>query len=162
MFTWICPDCGREVPPSYNDCPDCAAKSKPPAQEVAKEVANDPASVVAAPPPPPPPVRSVPAPPRAVPASSIGQSLPPLRETPQRFALPAWLMTIISALAFVGVGAGAYFAITYFKKEPAARSNTVALEAPPAAAPGKGNPLAKQIEIAGLRLTQNQAKKTEV
>src|SRR5207302_199788 len=31
MFTWICPKCGREVPPAYNDCPDCAAKAKPPA-----------------------------------------------------------------------------------------------------------------------------------
>jgi hypothetical protein len=24
MFTWICPQCGREVPPAYNECPDCA------------------------------------------------------------------------------------------------------------------------------------------
>ncbi len=24
MFTWICPKCGREVPPAYNDCPNCA------------------------------------------------------------------------------------------------------------------------------------------
>jgi len=23
MFTWICPQCGREVPPAYNECPDC-------------------------------------------------------------------------------------------------------------------------------------------
>ncbi len=29
MFTWICPQCGREVPPAYNECPDCV---KPPAQ----------------------------------------------------------------------------------------------------------------------------------
>ena len=27
MFTWICPQCGREVPPAYADCPDCAAKA---------------------------------------------------------------------------------------------------------------------------------------
>ena len=51
MFTWICPQCGREVPPAYTDCPDCANKaaqsgavgSQPPA----------PSPVVAAPPPPP-------------------------------------------------------------------------------------------------------------
>jgi hypothetical protein len=29
MFTWICPQCGREVPPAYNDCPDCAKKTPP-------------------------------------------------------------------------------------------------------------------------------------
>jgi hypothetical protein len=23
MFTWICPRCGREVPPSYTECPNC-------------------------------------------------------------------------------------------------------------------------------------------
>jgi hypothetical protein len=27
MFTWICPQCGREVPPAYNDCPDCSKKT---------------------------------------------------------------------------------------------------------------------------------------
>ena len=27
MFTWICPQCGREVPPAYNDCPDCSKKA---------------------------------------------------------------------------------------------------------------------------------------
>jgi hypothetical protein len=26
MFTWICPQCGREVPPAYNECPDCTGK----------------------------------------------------------------------------------------------------------------------------------------
>jgi hypothetical protein len=26
MFTWICPQCGREVPPAYDECPDCSGK----------------------------------------------------------------------------------------------------------------------------------------
>jgi hypothetical protein len=43
MFTWICPQCGREVPPAYTECPDCAAKAagaaapppdQPPAQQI--------------------------------------------------------------------------------------------------------------------------------
>jgi len=29
MFTWICPRCGREVPPSYDECPDCAKAAQP-------------------------------------------------------------------------------------------------------------------------------------
>lgn len=32
MFTWICPKCGREVPPSYSECPDCA-KQVPAAEQ---------------------------------------------------------------------------------------------------------------------------------
>lgn len=28
MFTWICPVCGREVPPSYSECPTCAERNK--------------------------------------------------------------------------------------------------------------------------------------
>jgi hypothetical protein len=27
MFTWICPQCGREVPPAYTECPDCTKKA---------------------------------------------------------------------------------------------------------------------------------------
>lgn len=29
MFAWICPKCGREVPPSESECPDCAAGEAP-------------------------------------------------------------------------------------------------------------------------------------
>jgi hypothetical protein len=28
MYTWICPQCGREVPPSSDACPDCAANGE--------------------------------------------------------------------------------------------------------------------------------------
>jgi hypothetical protein len=34
MFTWICPQCGKEVPPAYNDCPDCSKKAAPGSGEV--------------------------------------------------------------------------------------------------------------------------------
>jgi hypothetical protein len=76
-------------------------------------------------------------------------------------------MSIVFALAFGGLVLGAYYAVQYFKKEPAATAQNEApvLENPPAAsstAAGRTNPLWKQIEVVGLRLTQNKAKKTEV
>lgn len=49
MFAWICPKCGREVPPSETECPDCAARS-----------AAEPAAV------PPPEPSPAPTPPKAV------------------------------------------------------------------------------------------------
>jgi hypothetical protein len=55
MFSWICPQCGREVPPSYTECPDCVAKGKasPPA---AAEPVQAPTNAPLGPPPPPQPV----------------------------------------------------------------------------------------------------------
>lgn len=32
MFTWICPQCGREVPPSEPECPSCAQAQQAPAE----------------------------------------------------------------------------------------------------------------------------------
>jgi hypothetical protein len=79
--------------------------------------------------------------------------------------MPTWLMTIISALAFAGLGAGVFVAIQYFQKEPAPSTpNTAPMENPPTASStpaAKANPLMKQIEVSGFRLTQNKAKKTE-
>ena len=59
MFTWICPQCGREVPPAYTECPDCTKKAAeagagmPPAQ--APGPVAPPPQQAAYPPPPPPP-----------------------------------------------------------------------------------------------------------
>ena len=46
MFTWICPQCGKEVPPAYNDCPDCSKKA---ASGVGDAAAAPPATVFAPP-----------------------------------------------------------------------------------------------------------------
>lgn len=45
MFTWICPQCGREVPPSSAACPDCQAlkqNAEPMAQDAALQPPADP------------------------------------------------------------------------------------------------------------------------
>jgi len=65
MFTWICPQCGREVPPAYTECPDCnpaAASGAPAAPVAAGPAPPGPPSQPAPPPypgyPPPPPTPS--------------------------------------------------------------------------------------------------------
>jgi len=77
MFTWICPKCGREVPPAYTECPDCAAKNAPPR---------------AAPPPPvaagaPPPAYAPPqphSPPQGYPPQQQPYAAPPQGYPPQQ------------------------------------------------------------------------------
>jgi len=69
MFTWICPQCGREVPPAYNDCPDCAKKTPP---------AAAPGQSLGAPTPPPPPEELAPQPPSY-----------PTQAGPQHYAQPS-------------------------------------------------------------------------
>jgi hypothetical protein len=226
MFTWICPQCGREVPPSYTDCPDCAGKGKtpapptPPAPEP-PQYQPPPPQYQPAPPqylppqqyppqqqyqppqyappqqqypsqPPyqpqqPPPQQYQPAPPQYQPPQQ--QQYPPQQyppppsyEPPQpqappeppKFyvpppersglaAIPTWLMSILFALVFGGVVFGAYSIWQNLKKEPATSQG--ALENPStvtATGAARNNPLLKQIEVAGLRLTQNKAKKTEI
>ena len=76
-------------------------------------------------------------------------------------------MSIVFALAFGGVVLGAYYAVEYFKKERSAAAHSAGMEPErtPAASSttdARNNPLTKQIEVVGLRLTQNKAKKTEV
>ncbi len=44
MFTWICPKCGQEVPPSYSECPHCARESQPSASPAVPVVSSAPAA----------------------------------------------------------------------------------------------------------------------
>jgi len=79
MFTWICPQCGREVPPAYTECPDCAAKA-----------AGGGAPPPTAPPPPqpiyqpPPPQAQQPYPPQPQYPPYPAQYPPPYQQQPQQ------------------------------------------------------------------------------
>ena len=44
MFHWICPECGREIPPAMKECPACdpAAAPLPPAPAPIREVRVEP------------------------------------------------------------------------------------------------------------------------
>src|ERR1051326_2885448 len=119
MFTWICPKCGREVPPAYNECPDCANAGKTPPTAAANEALPPPSqqeerfrqlglsglSQEASQQPemprrPPPPER----PPAGIPPTFE-------RPAPRRSGPPTWLMAILFAFAFVGLGGGIYWLV---------------------------------------------------
>jgi len=177
MFTWICPQCGREVPPAYTECPDCAAKKAgivPPVLPAA--TAGSPLGPAAppqqplepAPPPsfaPPPPVPAAappyqpPAPPPPVYQPSQAQSPlfapPPAAPPPaqrQGTHLPTWLLTVLFAVLFVGLGGGAYW---FFTRTPKP-STTVESSAAKPGAPQ--HPYQKYVEITGVRFVLDKNK----
>ena len=149
MFTWICPTCGREVPPSYDQCPDCAARAK--SGERPAEAAAQPS----------PPAASVPQPPQAAyapPAVAPPQYLPPA-PTP-RSGLPTWLLAIVFAFAFAGLGFGVYWLVNHLRSgDQAAASAPV--ESVPARTPAKPHPLQRYVEVTGIRFVQTPQKETE-
>ena len=172
MFTWICPQCGREVPPAYNECPNCvpqqAGQPAPPQQ--------------AAPPPIAPPQQFAP-PPAAPPQQTYSQAVytpppaPPVQQAPppswmpppqqpSGISVPPWLLSIGFAVLFLAIGAGAYFGIRYFSgSSQASTSPPAALEnpsAPAAASKAKANTLQKYVEVVGMRLTEDAKKRPEV
>lgn len=177
MFTWICPQCGREVPPSYTDCPDCAKKAAEP----------QPAQPNATPPPPPPPTQQWAPPPQqpqysaaqpsqyAPPAPPYAPASPPQYQQPQyqqpqyapppayqpppaRGGIPTWAMAILFSFAIFGVVAGIYWLVG--SKSSAGPAPVV--ESPAAKAGGKTNPYQKYIEIAGVRFMEDAKKKMQV
>lgn len=191
MFTWICPQCGREVPPSYDECPDCKEKA------AAQQAQNVQAPPAAPPPPespqggyaapqysaqqpqyPPTPAYQPPPPPQQQyqPPSHQPQGPyqpppqyqpPPTQPPPQVYVrpysplppppsggLPTWLMTVLFALAILGVVAGVVWTVGYLKNRPETKPSA-AVESP-AAKPGAAtNPLQRYIEISGVRFLED-------
>lgn len=137
MFTWICPTCGREVPPAYDECPDCAAKAKSPER---------PAETAAPPPPLPPSPAAAPPPVYAVPPPSKG--------------VPTWLLSVLFAVVFVAVGAGIYWVAHSMRGGPQSPASTK-LEPVPPKTPPKEHPLQRYVEVTGIRFVQTPKKETE-
>jgi hypothetical protein len=162
MFTWICPQCGREVPPAYTECPDCSKKSAETATPPPQPAAPQPE---AAAPHVPQPAAQAPAAAPVVSAPEPQFRLGPHGEPlPRRRSLPIWLLTILFAAGFVGIGMAVYWAVS-----SSGKSGAVALSRPsgnvenPAAKPGTPvHPLQKYIEIAGVRFQQDAKKKNAI
>ena len=154
MFTWICPKCGREVPPAYNDCPDCSpqAAGTQAQQPEASPAAGSPTSTQ-------PPASAAPPPQQSAPALNPVQVRPYEPPPTVRGGLPTWLLTVLFAFAFFGLVAGVYWIVG------AARGTstkpTAAVESPAAKPNAKTSPYQKYIEISGVRFLSDAKKKTE-
>ena len=180
MFTWICPQCGKEVPPAYNDCPDCSKKAAaggapapapPPQQPYYQQPPQAPPPAPPpyyqqppqAPPPqpqapPPPYYQQPPQPPQAPPP---GYYAPPAAPPASGLNLPVWLMTILVALAVGGVLMGIIWLVSSNRSSAGTGPAPIAAVESPAAKPGaKTNPLQKYIEISGVRFVEDAKKRT--
>ena len=153
MFTWICPQCGREVPPAYEDCPDCAAKA---ASAAAAPPPQPPAGPAPPPQPPPPPAVAQPyyPPPQPQPQPQ------PRAVGPGRFVLPVWLLTVVFALAFVGLVFGIYWIVQVARGGSQPGTPSASVESRAAKSGAKANPLQRYIEVAGVRFVQDVKKNT--
>jgi hypothetical protein len=136
MFTWICPQCGGEVLPSQEECPRCKKLSEP------APVAAPPAQPAAAPVPSAAPVpMQVAAPVAATPAYDAPH--PGHKST----AVRDLLVMLGVAAVLLGVG---YFVWNRGEQKEAKLAETKA-EMEGVKARG-AHPLAKQIEVTGIRL----------
>lgn len=144
MFTWICPKCGGEVPPSYSECPRCSGQTsqRPEPLEVNPEPIAEEEPAAASPPPPP----YVPAPEAPVP-------VPVAAKAPAR----RWSPTLVAAGTVLVMG-GLLALLYLFVLPRTQQANTdapVSLESPASPrAKVSANPLAKNLEITGVRIAE--------
>ncbi|MGD0580175.1 MAG: hypothetical protein ABSC08_14740 [Bryobacteraceae bacterium] len=205
MFTWICPQCGREVPPSYSECPTCAENRQraaqglppigvtaaapppqaPPAPQPAYQPPAPPYPVQAptqffqqspaAPPPQQPPYppaqgyaqpqqpyAAAPQPMQAPPPAWPAAPQPPqpeqpvytLPETAPSHGMPAWLVVILVAVLAIG---GLFLAYKLLGGKSEVATSPVKTETASTAPKGAdANPYAKYIEVAGIRIIEDE------
>ena len=173
MFSWICPQCGADVPPAYNECPNCkpVAAAPPPAPVVAPVVVQplQAPRVMAAPPrptappmPTAPPVYAAPAPPPQPQAAAPAPAADPQVQYVyvKQPGLPAWLVTVG---VFVGLLAAGYafYTLVLNKHGSASASNEKAADEPAAAKGPRGSrDLSKHLEVAGIRILEENHRPT--
>ena len=161
MFTWICPKCGRDVPPSESECPVCTGKmtlqAEPPALPSQTEAPPQSGAAV--------PQAPAAAPPQHAAAAAYAPSPVPYPAPAPSRGMPGWLVTIIVAAVLVGGGAGAYFYLL-----PSSRGESGTAAAPdrgivmqsPQVAGAKPHRLAKFVELVGIRITEDAKQKLQI
>ncbi len=158
MFTWVCPQCGNDVPPSHTECPRCkaaaaAAKQAPPPEQPSAYQPPTQQAYHQPPPqaPPPPPQQYAPPHPQYYAA-------PPRRGV----NLPVWLLTVIFAVGIGGIVGGIYWFLQSNRAQTGSGPHPTASVESPAAKPGaRANALQKYIEVSGVRFVLDAKKKTQ-
>lgn len=151
MFTWICPKCGGEVPPAYDDCPRCAPpkSTAPPAADAEVPPPSVAAVREAAPPPPPPADTPVLTPP-------IETTPPPRRATvyaaPEKKGLSPTLVGLLAGLGIAGLLAVLYLYVLPNGSAETAAPTAALEQLGPAGSAVRPHPLAKHLEVTGIRL----------
>lgn len=158
MFTWICPKCGTEVPPSYNDCPNCAAREKAasaPPQATAPIVQVPVVQV---------PVLQAPvlqAPVAYTQAPLMGtapaETAPPMASyaypaPAPSSGLPSWLIAVLSIVGVAAIGYG----VIYFTRSPNGVATESAAVTETARPSGDPSPVAKFVEVVGFRIVESK------
>ena len=164
MFTWICPQCGGEVLPSQEDCPRCkppvpvapAAVAEPVAAPVPAPVpvaAPVPVPVPVAAPAPAPTPAPAPAPaPYAAPspAPTFGAAAHSYDAHPEPKSTGLRDVAVTLGVAVILLGGGYLYWTKNERAEKAANAPKAVMEKVKGS---KGtHPLAKQIEVTGVRL----------
>lgn len=167
MFSWICPKCGREVPPSYTECPDCApakAPAPPVAVSAGSQAPSAPPTVVPEAHPAPPPG---PSPSYVTPTARVAP--PPAAEAPARErGIHPWVMMLLAAAGIVALLAVLYLYVLPKRQapsttqQPAASTEQQAQTAAPAAAPKTVHPYAKFLEVTGLRVNEDNKQRAQL
>lgn len=179
MFSWICPKCGADVPPSEDDCPRCAKiyatpvlKEKKPDEAPQKESTVPPEPVSAHAPTPhtvsPPrfaPAVAQPSPPPPPPLAPQPQTQPAYTIPPPRQRLPSWLIVV---LVFAGLTGAGWVAYTYVlpinrgEQESAAKLEPKLVPLDTAKKKQLAHPFARHLEVTGLRITEGANRKLDV
>jgi len=180
MFTWICPQCGRDVPPSASECPTCAQRqaaaaqppvmAPPPPPPAPQQQYQPPPQQQFQPPPQqqyqPPPPQYQPPPPQYQAAPQQQYQQPPPQQSyvigePKK-GLPSWLVGIL-VTAVIGGGLFGVYKLLETGPQTESKASDTALERPtPGAASAAGGVYGKFLEVTGYRLLEGADKKPRV
>lgn len=157
MFTWICPQCGKEVQPHETECPYCKAAAE---KQSAPQTTASPLSAPSAPSPPPPQAAATPAARPSPKAPTAPQQQPVYQVGGTRSGIPGWLVTLLVAAILIG-GTYVVYRVWFQRSSPqtVASGESPFEEVPQAGESTAGNRLNRYIEATGFRITEDNNKR---